>query len=179
MRLAEEVVLLLLNEQSGYLEQVAGWNLSCVLAGSVLADLALELRIDTDLESLWLVNSAPLDDDILDAALAAIVADDKRRPTQYWVEKIAENADEMLEQVFNRLQARGILEHSDGGYWSFARKSTAADGQAAENESRATVRQRILDTVLGDDIPDPRDAIIIGLYTVVTPFAFCWRRKVL
>jgi len=172
MRLAEEVVLLLLNEQSGYLEQVAGWNLSCVLAGSVLADLALELRIDTDLESLWLVNSAPLDDDILDAALAAIVADDKRRPTQYWVEKIAENADEMLEQVFNRLQARGILEHSDGGYWSFARKSTAADGQAAENESRATVRQRILDTVLGDDIPDPRDAIIIGLVHSCDAFRF-------
>ena len=49
MRLVEETILMLLNEESGYLEQVQGWNLSCVLAGAVLADLALEGRIDTDL----------------------------------------------------------------------------------------------------------------------------------
>ena len=48
MRLAEETILMLLNEESGYLEQVQGWNLSCVLAGAVLADLALEGRIDTE-----------------------------------------------------------------------------------------------------------------------------------
>lgn len=51
MRLAEEMVLLLLNEESGYLEHVGGWNMACAVAGSVLADLSLELRIDTDLDS--------------------------------------------------------------------------------------------------------------------------------
>ena len=60
MRLAEELVLLLLNEESGYLEQVSGWNLSCVLAGAVLADLAFESRIDTDLESLTLLDDTPV-----------------------------------------------------------------------------------------------------------------------
>ena len=39
MRLAEETILMLLNEESGYLEQVQGSNLSCVLAGAVLAAL--------------------------------------------------------------------------------------------------------------------------------------------
>ena len=35
MRLAEELILLLLNEDSGYLEQIPSWNLSCVFAGAI------------------------------------------------------------------------------------------------------------------------------------------------
>ena len=48
VRLTEELILLMLNEQSGYLEMVPGWDFSCVMAGAVIADLALESRIDTD-----------------------------------------------------------------------------------------------------------------------------------
>ena len=66
MRLVEETILMLLNEESGYLEQVQGWNLSCVLAGAVLADLALEGRIDTDLESLTLLDATETGDELLD-----------------------------------------------------------------------------------------------------------------
>ena len=75
MRLAEETILMLLNKESGYLEQVQGWNLSCVLAGAVLADLALEDRIDTDLESLTLLDTTETGDDLLDPVLVQIVAD--------------------------------------------------------------------------------------------------------
>ena len=34
MRLAEEMILLLLNEESGYLEHIGGWNMACAVAGS-------------------------------------------------------------------------------------------------------------------------------------------------
>ncbi len=75
MRLAEETLLLLLNEESGYLEPIQGWNLACVLAGAVLADLALERRIDTDLEKLTLVDASSTGDDLLDPVLAEIAQD--------------------------------------------------------------------------------------------------------
>ncbi len=55
IRIAEELILLMLDERSGYLEMVPGWDFSCVMAGAVLADLALERRIETDLERLYLV----------------------------------------------------------------------------------------------------------------------------
>ena len=73
MRLTEEIILLLLNEDSGYLEPVAGWNLSCVLAGAVLADLDLESRIDTAFDSLVVEDTTPVGDDLLDPVLATIV----------------------------------------------------------------------------------------------------------
>ena len=38
------------------LKPVGAWNLSCVIAGSVLADLSLEFRIDTDTETLTLLD---------------------------------------------------------------------------------------------------------------------------
>ena len=87
MRLAEELIILLLNEESGYLEQVHGWNLSCVLAGAVLADLALESRIDTDLESLTLIDATPTGDELLDPVLAEIADESETRNAQFWVEK--------------------------------------------------------------------------------------------
>ncbi len=52
----------MLNEQGEYLEHGPRVDFSCVMAGAVLADLALERRIETDLERLYLVDSAPTGD---------------------------------------------------------------------------------------------------------------------
>ena len=49
LRFAEEIVLLLLNDDDGKFAQVPAWSLNCALAGGVLMDLALENRIDSDL----------------------------------------------------------------------------------------------------------------------------------
>ncbi len=54
--LPEELILMLLNEEDGYFHQVPGWNLNCVIIGAALAELSLMQRIDTDLNSLFLVD---------------------------------------------------------------------------------------------------------------------------
>ncbi len=172
MRLIEEIILLLLNEESGYLEQVAGWNLSCVLAGAVLADLDLESRIDTAHETLKLDDSTPVGDDLLDPVLATIVRDPEPRSVSYWVEKIAVTSDEILDQALERLVENGILDHSIGGFWSLSRNAANAAYSMSSGESRAKIRRRIVDTILEDDIPDPRDAIIIGLANSCDAFRF-------
>ena len=60
LRFAEEIMLLLLNDEDGEFVPVPGWSLQCAFAGAVLMDLALEHRIDTDVEKLVLVDPAPL-----------------------------------------------------------------------------------------------------------------------
>ena len=57
LSLPEELILMLLNEENGYFHQVPGWNLNCAVAGAVLAELSLRDRVDTDAESLFLVDS--------------------------------------------------------------------------------------------------------------------------
>ena len=172
MRLIEEILLLLLNEESGYIEQVAGWNLSCVLAGAVLADLDLESRIDTAHETLAVDDSTSVGDDILDPVLAAIVCEPEPRSINYWVEKIAVTSDEILEQALERLVENGVLDHTLGGFWSLSRDAAKAGYSMSSGESRAVIRRRIVDTILGDEIPDPRDAIVIGLANSCDAFRF-------
>ncbi|MDE2639355.1 MAG: GPP34 family phosphoprotein, partial [Chloroflexota bacterium] len=52
LSLPEELLLMLLNEESGYFHQVPGWALNCAVVGAVLAELSLLNRIDTDMDSL-------------------------------------------------------------------------------------------------------------------------------
>ena len=173
MRLAEELIILLLNEESGYLEQVHGWNLSCVLAGAVLADLALESRIDTDLESLTLIDATPTGDELLDPVLAEIADESETRNAQFWVEKTSARSDAVLDMVLTRLVANKILHQEIGGFWSVARQvSRSGTYRAADGTVRQEVRSRIRHTIVDNEIPAPRDAIIIGLVNSCDAFRY-------
>ena len=160
LRFAEEIMLLLLNDEDGEFVPVPGWSLQCAFAGAVLMDLALEYRIDTDVEKLVLVNPAPLGDDLLDPVLALIARETKTYDARHWVERIADNADEIREGALARLVDRGILRREDNRFlWVFhSRRYPIIDGKA-ERE----VKLRIMEVLFGDQIPDPRDVVIICL----------------
>ena len=160
LRFAEEIMLLLLNDEDGEFVPVPGWSLQCAFAGAVLMDLALEYRIDTDVEKLVLVNPAPLGDDLLDPVLALIARETKTYDARHWVERIADNADEIREGALARLVDRGILRREDNRFlWVFhSRRYPIVDGKA-ERE----VKLRIMEVLFGDQIPDPRDVVIICL----------------
>ena len=117
IRIAEELVLLMLDERSGYLEMVPGWDFSCVMAGAVLADLALERRIETDLERLYLVDATPTGDGLLDPTLADIAESDEKSDAQFWIERNTRHADEIVASTLDRLVERNILTHESGGFW--------------------------------------------------------------
>ena len=165
MRLAEELALVLLNEDSGYFEPVGAWNLSCVIAGSVLADLALEFRIDTDAESLTLVDATETGDSLLDPVLAEIAADPPpAHNAQYWIEKTAQRSDAALDIILDRLVEKNILDHDSGGFWSLSRQVARTGTYSTDDGStRLQVKTRVLRTILDEEIPDPRDVILISL----------------
>ena len=83
LRFAEEIVLLLLNDD-GMFARVPYWSQNYALAGGVLMDLALENRIDTDLENLVLIDTTSVGDSLLDPTLAEIEAGEKRDARSGW-----------------------------------------------------------------------------------------------
>ncbi len=164
IRIAEELILLMLDEQSGYLEMVPGWDFSCVMAGAVLADLALERRIETDLERLYLVDSTPTGDDLLDPTLKDIAASEEKSDAQFWIERNTRHADEIVAATLDRLVARNILTHQTGGFWGLSRDvSRSGTYPTQANETRGESKARVLSVILNDEIPDPRDAILVAL----------------
>ena len=79
----EEIVLLQLDER-GRLIELPLSAADVVLAGAALMELALRNKVDTDVNRFFVVDREPTGDEILDDALAALVAgrercDDKRR----------------------------------------------------------------------------------------------------
>ena len=164
MCLTEELILLMLNEESGYLEMVPGWDFACVMAGAVVADLALEHRIDTDLEALYLVDATPTGDELLDPTLLEISGAKETSSPQYWIERNAARSEDIVTMTLDRLVEKGVLDHETGGFWTLSRQVSRSGTYPSTNgTTRLEAKARILNTILNDEIPDPRDAILIGL----------------
>ena len=160
LRFAEEVLLLLLHDDNGKFARVPEWSLRYALGGGVLMDLALENRIDTDLEKLVLIDATPVGDSLLDPLLEEIAAAQESHDARYWVEVAAGRAWEIREEALSRLVARGILEQREDRFlWVLsARRYPVIDGKA-ERE----LKLRIMEVLFSDALPDPRDIVIIGL----------------
>ena len=157
---AEEIMLLLLDDQSGRFEHLSGSTIRYALSGAVLMDLALLNRIDTDLNELVLLDSTPLEDPLFDPTLAAIKHAGQRHDARYWVERIGDLSDDIRETALDRLVERGILERKEDRFlWVFRSRRYPLIGGKAERE----VKQRIMGVLFSDEIPEPRDIVIICL----------------
>lgn len=159
LRFAEEMLLLMLRDEGGRFVAVPRTSLDHALAAAVLMDLAIENRIDTDPQNLVLADATPLGDALLDPTLQDI-ADGEQHDARFWVEQTARRGPEIREQALARLVERGILERREDRFlWVFrSRRYPMIDGQA-ERE----VKLRIMGVLLSDEIPDPRDVVIICL----------------
>ncbi len=164
LRFAEEIMLLLLNEDAGALAFLPEADLRHALAGAVLMDLALENRIDTDLEQLVLVDPAPVGDDLLDPVLKSVAESEQAHEAEYWVRRIAEDGDRIRSAALARLVEAGILQSVEEGAMlpspkvARARRYPTADGRAEQE-----VRLRIMGVLFGGDMPGPREVVVICL----------------
>ena len=171
MRLTEELILLMLDEQSGYLGMVPDWDFSCVMSGAVIADLTLENRIDADLNSLHLIDDTPTGDPMLDPTLEKISEEEDVFNTQYWIEKNTPRSEDIVEMTLERLSEKGVLEFHSGGFWSLSRSVSRDKAYpVTSGTSQKDARTRILSIILEDVIPDPRDVILICLMHVCNGF---------
>ncbi len=160
LRFPEELVLLILDDENGKFAHVPDRLMRYALAGGVLMDLALENRIDTDLKNLILVDPTPVRDSLLDPTLADIARATDTRDARFWVERAALGADEIREEALNRLVKKGILRRQDDRFlWVFQSRRYPVIDNTVERE----VKLRIMEVLFSDQIPGPRDVVIICL----------------
>ena len=159
MRFAEEL-LLLLRAEDGTLSRAAEWLVRAGLGAAVLMDLALENRIDTDHDGLFLTDPAPTGDPLLDPMLAEIAQAETTHNALYWVDHATRHADEIRETALERLIGNGVLEMKDERYlWIFGTRRYFVLDERVEHD----LVQRIKTVLLSEVIPDPADIVIITL----------------
>ncbi len=177
LSLPEELILSLLNEESGYFHQVPGWNLNCAVIGAVLAELSLRSHIDTDMEALFLLNRTETGDPALDPILAEITSGPARRNAQFWIEKLAPHAESIIDLTLQRLVDLNVLEYHDGDFYTLARGAGQLgppDG-SQPGAGAEFVKTRISRAIFENEIPHPRDVIIICLINTCDVFRFMFQ----
>ena len=172
----QELILMLLNEQNGYFHQVPGWDLNCAVIGAVLAELSLRARIDTDMESLVLVDETETGNPALDPVLKQIADEPSQRNAQYWIERLALHAESVIDFILDRLASLKVLKHHEGEFWTLVPTKwyTDLEGNYKEHNVGQVIKTRIREVIFTDEIPGPRDCIIISLVNTCDVFRFIY-----
>ncbi len=136
---------MLLNGESGYFRQVPGWELNCAVVGSVLAELSLLSRIDTDMTSLILPDETETGDRALDPLLKEIASDPGQHSAQYWIERLAPRAESIIDLALDRLVRLKVLQHHSGDSWTLAQTVWQAEpfGDTENGTAAGFVKTRI------------------------------------
>ncbi|MGG5887024.1 GOLPH3/VPS74 family protein [Falsiroseomonas sp. HC035] len=166
LTMPEEILLLLLDDETGKPVGLPGPAGDLALAGAILMELALAGRIDTDLDRLLVVQQRPTGDALLDGVLARLATGapaslSPERTSRWWIQDLAKSGPEFRTAILDRLVAAGVLRRIEDRFlWVFPeRRYPKAEGRA----ETAEVRRRLRGVLLEDEIPDPRDALLIGL----------------
>lgn len=161
LRLAEEIILLSLDDDTGRPVGRPGMAPDLALAGALLMDLALERRIDTDRDRLWVADDTPTWDPVLDAALADLAAHGAPADARGAIHLLARDAAEHRHALLDRLIAAGLLHRlEDRVLWLFREhRHPKAEGRREADEARTRIRAALL----AEEIPEPRDALLLGL----------------
>ncbi len=160
LTLAEELLLIALDDESGRPIDLPPFWLDTALAGAILMELCLVGRLDTDPGRLVVISGEPTGSPILDEVLAQIVADPAPHPSGVWIRRVGTRGHELREQVANGLVARGVLKSVEKRLlWVFKTRAYPPTSGLEEQE----VRSRIMTLLNNTDIPDARDALLVGL----------------
>ncbi|HEX6441071.1 MAG TPA: GPP34 family phosphoprotein [Stellaceae bacterium] len=155
----EEIVLLLLDDEG----QVAELPVSAthiVIAGAALMELALRNRIDTDVKTLTVVDRARTGDDILDDALEHLdgLGGELNIPAALY--GIAVRSEGYRQKALKRLVEHRVLRDEDG---RFLWVSPSRQYPIIDDREQREVRERLRQILLTDEIPDPRDVVLLCL----------------
>ena len=165
LSLVDELILMLLDEKGGYFHQVPGWQLNCAIVGGVLAELSFQERLDSDLASLFVVDGTETGDPVLDPILKEVVDEPGQHSARYWIERLAPRSESVIDLTLARLVEQEILQHHDGEFWTLAPDVLHRQQYAAstEDEPNQFIKARIGQVIFADEIPDPRDVVIVCL----------------
>jgi Golgi phosphoprotein 3 len=158
LTLPEEIVLLTLDDETGRSVGRQGLAASLALAGAVLMELALVGRIDTDRDKLEVLDRLPVGDGVLDRGLAQLA---EARDSRGALMLLAREEAGLRPAVLATLVERGLLQRVDGRVLLVfpERRYPKPEDRPEPRE----VRARLIRSVATDDIPEPREALLLGL----------------
>jgi Golgi phosphoprotein 3 len=160
LSLAEELLLLALNDEKGTVLMAGSMGLSYGLAGALLIELVEAGLLRIEGKDLVAPPAGSARDEILDEVLGIIRSAKRTRDLKYWVGKIGRSGGQHKKKLLDRLVDRRILQKEDHRLLLiFPTKRYPQTDPMPEYGIRERVRQALR----GMTPPDARTAALISL----------------
>ena len=156
----EEVVLLAVDEKTGRLRSTREFGTAYALVGAVFFDLALARKIDTDTESIHIVDASPTGNPILDRMLARMASRPNLTTVRDWIEEMFLRRDDLEGEALQALISAGILRHEQSKLlWII----DVERFPMLNSRPQQHVKVRLAQTILTDAIPETRDIMLVSI----------------
>jgi golgi phosphoprotein 3 len=160
LTLADEIIVLMLRDDTGAIKPARAASANIAIAGGLLMELALLGRIDTDLTSLFIVDPNPVGDELLDHVLREIAAQPVKQSSMWWINQLGVHGGDLSGTVLGRLVEAGILREEDRQFlWVLSRRAYPKNSGREEREAKA----RLMSVIFEDVVPTPRDTLLLSL----------------
>ena len=144
LTIPEELYLITVDEKTGRKPFLKSRKFDLLLAAAILMELALQRRIDTDIDVVLPDLPDPTGHPLLDPALELIHNSPHQRQITWWLLRLAENAGTSRETLVNGLIRKGLLK-------------------MVKNRVLMEMKNRIRETIFSNEIPDFRNMVIISV----------------
>ena len=156
----EEFLLLTLKDEDGGFVDIPLEYQRAGFLGAAIMELGLQGRLDSDLNRVWVVDKTPTGDASLDPVLEKLAAPGFDSSADNLINQLIEQGDAVRAQALARLCDKKILVETEGRLLWFlkTRRYPAIDGKEIRE-----VKLRLLEVLLRDGLPDPRDVCLMSL----------------
>lgn len=154
------MALLAVDESTGRLRSTREFATKYALVGALFFDLALEGKIDTDTESVQIIDTTPTGDGMLDRVLAHMVRHPGLRTVREWIEEIYHSNDDLEGEVLRSLIGRGVIRHEKSKLlWII----DVERFPMVDNKPQQHTKVRLARAILSDEIPPARHIMLVSI----------------
>jgi len=156
----EEFLLLTLKDEDGGFVDIPLEYQRAGFVGAAIMELAMENRLDSDLSRVWVTDKTPTGNSSLDPVLAKLASPDFDSNAENLVNQLIELGDGVRSEALKRLCEKNVLVETEGRLLWFlkTRRYPAIDGKEIRE-----VKLRLLEVLLRDALPGPRDVCLMSL----------------
>lgn len=156
----EEFLLLTLKDENGGFVDITVEHLRAGFVGAAIMELGLLGRIDSDPARVWVVDPTPTGDPTLDLVLSRLADPAFDTSVGRLLYQLVELGAEVRAQSLKRLTEKQVLVETEGRLlWLLkTRRYPVVDGKEIRE-----VKLRLLEVLLGDSLPGPRDVCLMSL----------------
>lgn len=146
--LAQDLILLALNPETGKIRSAASSALRYSLIGAVLLDLVLQGKLTIDNNRLIVVNASTIGDEFFDQCLNEVLASSRFRTVKYWISHWSRKYRGFQTVVLQNLVDLGVLKQQKQLIlWLFPVQRYFLTDESIQREIVNQVRAAVLEDI--------------------------------